>query len=127
MTARFARGARMRAFLLAVAVAALCSNPNLAADGKSKGIRFWNLTSSTVTNLQLSPAGQNAWGADQCANDPDGAVDHDERLRITGVSPGRYDVRLANKAGRTCIVRSIEIKENGIFSIEDKDLTDCAK
>ena len=127
MTVRFARGARMRALLLAVAVAALFSNPSLAADGKGKGIRFWNLTSSTVTNLRLSPAGQNAWGADQCANDPDGAVDHDERLRITGISSGRYDVRLADKAGRTCIVRSIEIKENGIFSIEDKDLTDCGK
>ena len=37
-----------------------------------------------VESLQLSPAGQNAWGANQCANDPDGAVDHDERLRITG-------------------------------------------
>jgi hypothetical protein len=127
MTARFARGARMRALLLAVAVAALCSNPSLAADGKGKGIRFWNLTSSTVTSLQLSPAGQNAWGADQCANDADGAVDHDERLRITGISPGRYDVKLANKIGRTCVVRNLDIKENGIFSIEDKDLTDCGK
>jgi hypothetical protein len=80
-----------------------------------------------VTNLQLSPAGQNAWSPNQCANDPDGTVDHDERLRITGISPGRYDVRLANKAVRNCIVRNIEIKENGIFSIEDKDLTDCRK
>ena len=127
MTAGFACSARMRAFLLAAAVAALFWNPSLAADGKGKGIRFWNLTSSTMTNLQLSPAGQNAWGANQCANDPDGAVDHDERLRIVGVSPGRYDAKLADKAGRTCIVRSIEIKENGIFSIEDKDLTECGR
>jgi hypothetical protein len=127
MTAGFARSARMRAFLLGIAVAALFSNPSLAADGKGKGIRFWNLTSSTVTNLQLSPAGQNAWGANQCTNDPDGAVDHDERLRIVGVASGRYDVRLANKAGRTCIVHDLDIKENGIFSIEDKDLTECGK
>ena len=127
MTARLSLTVTMRAFLLAITVAALLSNPGLAADGKGKGIRFWNLTSSTVTNLQLSPAGQNAWGPNQCANDPDGTVDHDERLRITGISPGRYDVRLANKAVRNCIVRNIEIKENGIFSIEDKDLTDCRK
>jgi hypothetical protein len=116
-----------RAILLAVAVMLPLCEPSLAADGKGKGIRFWNLTSSTVTNLQLSPAGQNAWGANQCANDPDGTVDHDERLRITGVSPGRYDVKLADKAGRSCIVRNVEIKQNGIFSIEDKDLTDCGK
>lgn len=127
MNAGFARGARIRAFLLAIAVAALFSNPNLAADGKGKGIRFWNLTSSTVTNLQLSPAGQNAWGANQCANDPDGAVDHDERLRIVGIAPGRYDAKLADKAGRTCTVHNLDIKENGVFSIEDKDLTDCGR
>jgi hypothetical protein len=118
-------GARPRAVLLAVAVMLPLFEPSLAADGK--GIRFWNLTSSTVTNLQLSPAGQNAWGANQCANDPDGTVDHDERLRLTGVSPGRYDVKLANKAGRDCIVSNVEIKQNGIFSIEDKDLRDCGK
>lgn len=115
----------MRNVLLALAL--LVWQPSFAADGKGKGIRFWNLTSSTVTNLQLSPAGQNSWGPNQCANDPDGTVDHDERLRITGISPGRYDVRLASKAGRTCVVRNLDIKENGIFSIADKDLTDCGK
>ena len=105
---------------------ALANHSVSAAESKSKGIRFWNLTSSTVRNLQLSPAGQDAWGPNQCANDPDGSVDHDERLRITGVSAGRYDVRLANEAG-TCIVRSVELKDNGVFSIQDKDLTDCGK
>ena len=105
---------------------ALASHSVIAAESKGKGIRFWNLTSSTVRNLQLSPAGQEAWGPNQCANDPDGSVDHDERLRITGVSAGRYDVRLVNDAG-TCIVRSVELKDNGVFSIQDKDLTDCGK
>jgi hypothetical protein len=36
-------------------------------------------------------------------------------------------VRVSNKAGRTCIVRDLDIKENAVFSIEDKDLTDCGK
>src|SRR5437763_14818161 len=108
----------LRAVLLALAMAGLSADAGLAADRKGKGIRFWNLTSSTITNLQLSPAGQNAWGPNQCANDPDGAVDHDERLRVRGVEPGRYDVKLAENAGRSCIVRNVEIKPNGIFSIE---------
>jgi hypothetical protein len=105
---------------------ALASHSAGAAESKAKGIRFWNLTSSTVRTLQLSPAGQEAWGPNQCANDPDGSVDHDERLRITGVPAGRYDVRLVNDAG-TCVVRSVELKDNGVFSIQDKDLTDCRK
>jgi hypothetical protein len=94
---------------------------------KGKGIRFWNLTLYTVTSLQLSPAGTQDWGQNQCKNDRDGTVDHDERLRITDTKPGRYDVKLADKTGRTCIVRDVEVKEGSIFTIEEKQLTDCQK
>ena len=92
-----------------------------------KGIRLWNLTLYTITALQLSPAGADTWGPDQCKNDRDGTVDHDERLRITGVEPGRYDVKLADKIGRICIVRNVEVKDGAIFAIEEKQLTDCSR
>jgi hypothetical protein len=92
-----------------------------------RGIRFWNLTLNTITQLQLSPAGKNAWGADQCRNDRDGTVDHDERLRITGIDPGRYDARFSDKTGRICVVRDIQVNDGAVFSIEEKQLTDCAK
>jgi len=98
-----------------------------AAAQERKGIRFWNLTLNTITQLQLSPAGKNAWGPDQCRNDRDGTVDHDERLRITGIEPGRYDAKLADKTGRICVVRNIEVKDGSVFSIEEKQLTDCGK
>jgi hypothetical protein len=104
-------------------MALLCSG----AHAQSKGTRFWNLTLYTVTSLQLSPAGENAWGPDQCKNDRDGTVDHDERLRITGISPGRYDAKLADKIGRVCVVRNIDVKDGGVFTIEEKQLTDCEK
>lgn len=110
---------------LAFGFIALVTYAANAADPKP--MRFWNLTSSTVVDFRAARPGTGDWGADQCANDRDGAVDHDERLRITGVAPGRYDVKLAFKDGRACIVRNIEMKDGGIFSIEDKDLTDCSK
>src|SRR5256886_16549351 len=53
-------------------------------------------------------------------------VDHDERLRITGIEPGRYDVKLVDKMGRVCIVRDVEVEDGAVFSIEEKHLTDCA-
>jgi hypothetical protein len=96
-----------------------------AADRKD--IRFWNLTSTTVVDLRLATAGSDAWGPNQCANDRDGTVDHDERLRITGIEAGRYDAKLTLKDGRVCTVRNIDVKDGGIFSIEDKDLVDCTK
>lgn len=115
----------MGKLLRGIGVLALFASGAFAADGK--GIRFWNLTSTTVVELRLSPAGKDTWGPNQCTNDPDGAVDHDERLRITGIGAGRYDAKLALKDGRACTVRNIEVKAGGIFSIADKDLTDCGK
>jgi hypothetical protein len=98
-----------------------------AAAQQSRPVRFWNLTLYTVTSLQMSPAGQETWGPDQCKNDKDGTVDHDERLRITGITAGRYDVKLTDKIGRACLVKNVEVKDGAVFTIEEKQLTDCRK
>src|SRR5260370_20502697 len=89
-----------------------------AAAQDRKGIRFWNLTLYTITSFQLSPAGKDSWGPDQCENDRDGTVDHDERLRITGIEPGRHDVKLAHKIGRGCIARKIQGEKGPAVSIQ---------
>ena len=116
-----------RAFLT-IAICILASPGAVFAQGaKSKGIRLWNLTSATISGFQLSPAGKNDWGPNQTLNDKDKEVDHDERLRITGVEPGRYDARVAFPDARHCYVRDIEIKAEAVFSISDKDLRDCNK
>ena len=86
-----------------------------------------DLTSATISSFQLSPAGKNAWGANQTLNDKDKEVDHDERLRITGVEPGRYDAKVGYRGSRQCFARDIEIKADAVFSIADKDLKDCNK
>ena len=106
---------------------ALASIGSAAAAQSAKGIRFWNLTAHTVHQLYLSPAGKNQWGADQCKNDRDGEVDHDERLRIAGITTGRYDVKFTDKAGRRCTVRNVDVQDGAVFSIEEKQLGDCSK
>src|SRR5271155_4136785 len=98
----------------------------LALPATAKDTRFWNLTSSTVKSLELAPAGSSAFGPNQCANDPDGAVDHDERLKVTGVATGVYDARLKLADGRVCTARAVRIESGKPFSIEDKDLVGCA-
>jgi hypothetical protein len=114
----------MMRWTLAAAVS-LASTGQLAAQGK--GVRFWNLTTATVSSLQLSPTGKDSWGPNQTLNDKDKEVDHDERLRITGVEPGRYDAKISYRDKRQCLVRNIDIKADSVFSIADKDLTDCTK
>ena len=113
-------------WVLAVALSLACTS-QLAAQSKGKGIRFWNLTTATISGLQLSPAGKDNWGPNQTVNDKDGEVDHDERLRITGIEPGRYDAKVSYRDKRECMVRNIEIKADAVFSVADKDLTDCRK
>ena len=63
-----------------------------------------------VSEFYLAPAGATNFGPNQCKNDKDGTVDHDERLRITGVEPGMYDAKFTDVKGRTCVVRNIEIE-----------------
>src|SRR6201982_1714933 len=99
----------------------------LSAQSKGKGIRLWNLTSATISGFELSPAGKNEWGPNQTLNDKDKEVDHDERLRITGVEPGHYDAKVSYPDAKQCFVRDIEIKADAVFSISDKDLKDCNK
>jgi hypothetical protein len=103
----------------------LASAGPLAAQGK--GIRLWNLTAETISSFQLSAPGQNLWGHNQTLNDKDKEVDHDERLRITDIAPGRYDARVGYRDGRACIVHDIEIRTGAVFSIADKDLKECSK
>jgi hypothetical protein len=66
----------------------------------NKPTRFWNLTTDTITQLSLAPAGTARWGKNQCENDRDGEVDPRERLRITDTGPGRYDAHLHSRAPR---------------------------
>jgi hypothetical protein len=111
--------------LIAIAVLLIALPGALLAQGK--GIRLWNLTTATITGFQLSPVGKNDWGPNQTLNDKDKEVDHDERLRITGVEPGRYDAKVSYAGSKQCFVRDIEIKADAVFSIADKDLKDCKK
>ena len=101
--------------------------PTNGAFAADKPPQFWNLSTSTVTKLELSKVGVRAFGPNQTVNDPDGAVEHDERLKITGVENGMYDLRLTLKDGRICFARNVNILQGKPFSIEDRNLVDCAK
>jgi hypothetical protein len=110
-----------RIMLVILALAATSS----LASAQGRPTRFWNLTRYTISEFYLAPAGTTSFGPNQCKNDKDGTVDHDERLRITGVEPGTYDAKLTDVSGRSCLVRNIRVEAGQIFSIEEKELTSC--
>src|ERR1700754_187235 len=111
-----------RTIILAALVLAL-----MPAAASAKDTRFWNLTANTITSLQLSPAGKNEWGRDQTDNDRDHTVDHDERLKITNIAAGTYDVKFTDKSGRVCVVPNVDVKAGAIFAIEEKSLKGCSR
>lgn len=104
----------------------------LAASGApalAKDLQFWNQTSHEFKTVQLAPAGTGKYGANQTDNDDDHSVSADERLKITGITPGKYDVKLVDTAGRTCIVSGVDVKGTGrvAFAIGEAQLTNCTK
>ena len=100
----------------------LASTPALARD-----LQFWNQTTHEFQGVYLAPPGTMKWGANQTENDEDHSVQADERLKITGVAPGHYDVKVVDMHGQTCIVKDVEVKGTGrvAFAIEESQLTSC--
>jgi hypothetical protein len=96
-----------------------------AAFAQGRPPRFWNLTQGRISEFYLAPAGTTNWGPNQAKNDKDGVVDPDERLNITGVTSGTYDVKFADLSGRTCLVHGVKVEVGQVFSIDEKELTSC--
>ena len=103
---------------------ALASSAALSQD---RPTRFWNLTHGRISEFYLAAPGTTDWGPNQAKNDKDGVVDPDERLRITGIKSGSYDIKFKDLAGRTCMLHGIKVEVGQIFSIDEKDLTGCSK
>jgi hypothetical protein len=112
----------MRRAILIGALAAGFAGPAAAKD-----TQFWNLTSSTVESLELAPAGTSTFGPNQTKNDPDGTVEHDERVKVKGLASGAYDARIKLADGRHCTVKGLHIEAGKVFAIEEKELAGCSK
>ena len=114
---------RLRAVCLSLVAALSCAGlPAAAAD------RFflYNMTTSTTfTGVYLAPAGSDRWGRNQALNDKDKTVDPSERLSIKDVERGRFDAKLIDQKGRTCIRHDIDLSKDTTFDIRDADLVDC--
>lgn len=115
----------MRYGALAAGLAACVWGATAGVAAERGGTRLWNLTGATLTQVKLAPAGTTRWGRNQCENDRDGTVDFDERLRITDVTSGDYDIQLKDDAGRICVAKGVTVKAGEVFAVHENDLRDC--
>jgi hypothetical protein len=113
----------------ALAGAALADDDDYkgAAGAKKPKMKFWNLTGVELVEVVMAPAGTDKFSANQTLNDDDKTVDTDERVALVDIAAGKYDVRVKDKAGRVCLIKSVEVKDSGpySFSLEADQLTDC--
>ncbi|MBN9560328.1 MAG: hypothetical protein J0H14_06295 [Alphaproteobacteria bacterium] len=102
----------------------LCASAGASAAAE----RFfvYNLTTSTeFTGVFLAPAGTEKWGANQALNDKDKSLETSERLPLTGISRGKFDVKLQDRKGHVCVKRGVDLTQDTSFDIRDTDLADC--
>ena len=115
------------ALALAISGAAVFADDDDDKKSKKSKMKFWNLSGVDLTELSLAPAGTDKFGENQTKNDDNGLAENDERLPLTNVTAGKYDVRRKDKSGRTCLIKDVEVKDSGpyAFSIEVEQLKDC--
>jgi hypothetical protein len=117
----------MTCLLTAVAAGAAFADDDDAKGGKKSKMKFWNLTGAELVEVVLAPAGTDKFGDNQTLNDDNKAIENDERLPLVGVTAGKYDVRIKDKAGRECLIKDVDVKEGTAyaFSLETEQLKDC--
>lgn len=97
-----------------------------AGQSASPAFAAYNETSSTdFRAVYLAPQNTQHWGPNQALNDKDGSLDTSERLTLKGLEPGRYDVKLMDKRGRTCLMKGVDLTRERSFEIRDADLKGC--
>ncbi len=96
------------------------------ASAAAKKFFAYNMTTRTdFSGVYLAPEDTTNWGPNQALNDADKSLDITERLVLTGLKPGHYDVKLVAKDGRTCFLKHIDLTKQNSFLIKDGQLTDC--
>jgi hypothetical protein len=112
----------LRVPAMAVALALAASLPAWAAD------KFYAFNSTGTTDFKgvyLAPEGTQNWGPNETKNDDNGTLDHGERLKLTGIQHGRFDVKLQDEKGHTCLKHGVDLTKETSFEIRDADLAAC--
>ena len=76
-----------------------------------------------ATGVRLPLVSTQNRGRNQVQNDK--ALDASERLVLAVLPWGRYDVRLADRNGHTCIERYVDLMPSHSFDMRDCNPTDC--
>lgn len=100
----------------------------LTDSGAAAADRFFGYNHTTATDFTdvfLAPAGTDRWGPNQALNDKDHTWESGERLSMTDMSRGQFDLKVVDRAGVECIIRGIDLTRDTTFDLRDGDLANC--
>jgi hypothetical protein len=109
----------MRFKKLQMALLAAAFIPSVALANK---VVFVNKSSWDITEIYFSSAKSKNWGEDHLEDE---ILANGESLTLTGVSKGKWDVRVVDEDGDECIIEDVAINSNDKWVIEDDDLLAC--
>ncbi|MGV8940116.1 MAG: hypothetical protein ACOH1P_01055 [Lysobacter sp.] len=95
----------------------LVSTAALAAN-----VIFVNQSSWEIHEVYFSPASQSNWGEDHLGSD---ILEKGDSLTLSGVSAGRWDVRVVDEDEDECVIEDVRIGGSDKWVITDKDLLGC--
>lgn len=107
-----------------LAVAGLSFLAMQAVPAFAATIKIENESSWEIHEIYFAPSNQEEWGEDHLGKQ---VLKPGMTLSLTGVTPGKWDVRLVDEDEDECIVQGQKIVESEKFVIEDKDLLACQK
>jgi len=85
-------------------------------------INIENKSSWEIHEIYFAPSSQDDWGDDHLGKK---VLKTDMTLSLTGVTAGKWDVRLVDEDEDECIVKNQQINASETFVIEDEDLLGC--
>lgn len=95
----------------------LIALPALAAEVKVTNESSWN-----INEVYFAPSSQDDWGPDHLGEE---VLETGMTLTLTGVTAGKWDVRLVDEDEDVCVLQEVKIKTSETWTITDEDLLGC--
>jgi hypothetical protein len=101
---------------------AVASAPTVAsAQNGVETFRVINHSSYRIDHMYVSPTSNTYWGNDQLGDD----VLPPNYLADVSIVPGWYDVKVVDRDGDSCIVKQVDFREGGTWTVTDGLLLAC--
>lgn len=105
-----------------IAIAGLSLMAMQAIPAFAATIKIENKSSWEIHEVYFAPSSQDDWGDDHLGKQ---VLKTGDTLSLTGVSAGKWDVRLVDEDEDECVVKDQQISASEKFVIEDEDLLGC--